>query len=88
MVTDVTPEDPLMSEEIFGPVLPIVTVDSVEEAAAFIKEREKPLSLYIFSQDRAVQDKMIASTSSGSVCCNDVMVQVSRRSLRFLTNFA
>eukprot|EP01120_Amphizonella_sp_Union-15-10_P006900 TRINITY_DN2284_c0_g2_i1.p1 TRINITY_DN2284_c0_g2~~TRINITY_DN2284_c0_g2_i1.p1 ORF type:complete len:518 (+),score=90.32 TRINITY_DN2284_c0_g2_i1:44-1555(+) len=64
----------LMEEEIFGPLLPIVVYDSFAEAVQFIKERPKPLSLYLFSKDKKVQDHVIKHTSSGGVVLNDVIV--------------
>lgn len=54
ILTDVSPESKVMEEEIFGPVLPIVTVKSVEEAIEFINRREKPLALYVFSNNKQV----------------------------------
>lgn len=54
ILTDVSPESKVMEEEIFGPVLPIVTVKSVEEAIEFINLREKPLALYVFSNNKEV----------------------------------
>jgi len=83
VVTNVTRDDPLMSEEIFGPILPIVTVSGHEEAIEFVNAGEKPLSLYIFSQDKKLQKAIYGETSSGSVCCNDAMVQLSVESLPF-----
>ena len=54
ILTDVSAESKVMEEEIFGPVLPIVTVKSVEEAIEFINRREKPLALYVFSNNKQV----------------------------------
>jgi len=83
VVTNVSKDDPLMSEELFGPIFPVVTVSGPEEAIEFINANEKPLSLYVFSQDKNVQRKIYSETSSGSVCCNDAMVQLSVESLPF-----
>lgn len=55
-----------MGEEIFGPVLPIINVCSVKEAIDFIKKRDKPLSLYLFSEDVKVIDDFVRNTSSGT----------------------
>ncbi len=57
----------LMEEEIFGPVLPLVTVDSAEEAIGFINAREKPLALYVFSENEAVKKDFLEQTSSGAL---------------------
>lgn len=54
ILTDVSPESKVMEEEIFGPVLPILTVRSVDEAIEFINRREKPLALYVFSNNKKV----------------------------------
>lgn len=54
ILTDVSPESKVMEEEIFGPVLPILTVKSVDEAIEFINCREKPLALYVFSNNKKV----------------------------------
>ncbi|XP_017277490.1 aldehyde dehydrogenase family 3 member A2 [Kryptolebias marmoratus] len=67
----VTGESRVMEEEIFGPLLPIITVDGVEDAIQFINNREKPLVLYVFSHDTKLIKRMIAGTSSGAVLAND-----------------
>ncbi|XP_073902782.1 aldehyde dehydrogenase, dimeric NADP-preferring [Castor canadensis] len=83
ILTDVDPESPVMQEEIFGPVMPIVCVHSLEEAIQFINQREKPLALYVFSSNDKVIKKMIAETSSGGVTANDVIVHITVHSLPF-----
>uniref|UniRef100_A0A3Q2X9I6 Aldehyde dehydrogenase n=1 Tax=Hippocampus comes TaxID=109280 RepID=A0A3Q2X9I6_HIPCM len=70
-------------EEIFGPLLPIVTVSGLDEAISFINERDKPLALYIFSSDKQVTKKMIEETTSGGVTVNDVMMHYTLISLPF-----
>ncbi|KAF6092128.1 aldehyde dehydrogenase 3 family member A1 [Phyllostomus discolor] len=72
-----------VKEEIFGPIMPIVCVRSLEEAIQFINQREKPLALYVFSQNDRVIKKMIAETSSGGVTVNDVILHISVHSLPF-----
>lgn len=57
MVKDVKGDDSLMRDELFGPVLPIVPVDSIEDAVKFVNERPHPLALYVFSNDQGVKDK-------------------------------
>ncbi|KAF9802238.1 hypothetical protein IEO21_09917 [Rhodonia placenta] len=76
IVRDVGPKDSLMSEELFGPVLPIVPVSDVDEAIAFIGERDHPLCLYIFSNDAAFKTKVIDNTLSGTVAINDTLLQI------------
>ncbi|KAM5306488.1 aldehyde dehydrogenase, dimeric NADP-preferring isoform 2-T2 [Glossophaga mutica] len=83
ILTDVDPESPVMQEEIFGPIMPIMCVRSLEEAIQFINQREKPLALYVFSQNDRVIKKMIAETSSGGVTANDVILHLSVHSLPF-----
>lgn len=75
--------DPIMQEEIFGPILPILSYDSLEEAIVRVNERPKPLALYFFSRDRQKQAQILQSTSSGGVCLNDTVMQVAVLSLPF-----
>ncbi|XP_075445714.1 aldehyde dehydrogenase family 3 member A2 isoform X2 [Ascaphus truei] len=83
VLTDVKPESMVMQEEIFGPLLPIVSVGNVEEAIQFINQREKPLALYVFSKDKKVIKKMISETSSGGVTANDVIMHFTVTELPF-----
>jgi aldehyde dehydrogenase (NAD+) len=76
ILTNVDTNSKVMQEEIFGPVLPIVPVNSVDEAIDFINDRPKPLALYIFSNSTATQDKVLKSTFSGGVAINDAILQV------------
>uniref|UniRef100_A0A914C6C5 Aldehyde dehydrogenase n=1 Tax=Acrobeloides nanus TaxID=290746 RepID=A0A914C6C5_9BILA len=83
IITDVDGEDSLMGEEIFGPILPIIQAESLEKAIDLINKRPKPLSLYVFSDEQKHVDKVLKGTSSGSVCVNDVMMQMSLDTLPF-----
>ncbi|XP_023206589.1 fatty aldehyde dehydrogenase-like isoform X1 [Xiphophorus maculatus] len=85
VLKDVPPHSRLMQEEIFGPVLPIVTVSDMEDAINFINEREKPLALYIFCSDQKTKaiKRMIEETTSGGVTVNDVMMHYTVSSLPF-----
>ncbi|XP_054161358.1 aldehyde dehydrogenase family 3 member B1-like isoform X2 [Oppia nitens] len=83
ILVDVSPNDPIMSEEIFGPVLPIVNVSSEEEAINFINKGEKPLSLYLFSSNKNTIKKFLNETSSGSVCVNDCVFHLCVDTLPF-----
>ncbi|XP_077867118.1 aldehyde dehydrogenase family 3 member A2-like [Saccoglossus kowalevskii] len=83
VVTDVKHSDPVMEQEVFGPVLPIFTVDNVQDAINFINSREKPLALYVFSKDKSVIKNMIDNTSSGGACGNDVMMHAGVNTLPF-----
>ncbi|KAI1902876.1 hypothetical protein AGOR_G00020820 [Albula goreensis] len=83
VLRDVKPDAKVMQEEIFGPLLPIVTVSGLDEAIRFINEREKPLALYVFSSSSRVVKRMIAETSSGGVTANDVLMHYTVPSLPF-----
>ncbi|POX58956.1 aldehyde dehydrogenase family protein [Streptomyces sp. Ru62] len=67
VLADVDPESPVMREEIFGPILPIVTVPGLDEAIGFINDRDKPLALYVFSESGETRDRIAAETSSGGL---------------------
>ncbi|NWH80560.1 AL3B1 dehydrogenase, partial [Piaya cayana] len=83
VLVDVQPSDPVMQEEIFGPILPIVTVASVDDAIAFINARERPLALYVFSSDHKVVNRVLERTSSGGFCANDTIMHMTLTSLPF-----
>ncbi|KAL4647178.1 fatty aldehyde dehydrogenase-like [Arapaima gigas] len=83
VLRDVKPEAKVMQEEIFGPILPILTVSSADEAIHFINSREKPLALYIFSSNKKLIKRMIAETSSGGVLANDCLVHFTVSALPF-----
>uniref|UniRef100_A0A8C7K246 Aldehyde dehydrogenase n=1 Tax=Oncorhynchus kisutch TaxID=8019 RepID=A0A8C7K246_ONCKI len=83
VVKDVPPHARLMQEEIFGPLLPIVTVSDIDDAIHFISEREKPLAIYVFSSNKKVIKRMLAETTSGGVTVNDVMMHYTLNSLPF-----
>uniref|UniRef100_A0A8C6L6G7 Aldehyde dehydrogenase family 3 member A2 n=1 Tax=Nothobranchius furzeri TaxID=105023 RepID=A0A8C6L6G7_NOTFU len=72
-----------MTEEIFGPLLPIVTVSGLEEAIQFINDREKPLVLYVFSNDQKLIQRVMSETSSGALLANDCMVHFIDNALPF-----
>jgi aldehyde dehydrogenase (NAD+) len=70
IVVDPDPGAPLMSEEIFGPVLPVLTVPTIEAAIDFVNDRPKPLALYLFTGSRAVREQVLTSTTSGGAVVN------------------
>ena len=72
-----------MQEEIFGPILPVIGCDNLDEAIDFINKRPKPLALYIFSENKKAINKTILSTSSGGVCVNDVVSHIINPELPF-----
>ncbi|XP_076953691.1 aldehyde dehydrogenase family 3 member F1-like [Bidens hawaiensis] len=65
----------IMNEEIFGPLLPVITMDKIEESIEFINSKPKPLALYAFTKHENFKKRILAETSSGSVTFNDTMVQ-------------
>ncbi|XP_060521629.1 aldehyde dehydrogenase, dimeric NADP-preferring-like [Cylas formicarius] len=83
VLTDVKPDDEIMQEEIFGPLLPIIPVRDAIEAVNFINRREKPLALYIFTKDKEVQRMFLENTSSGGVTINDTLMHVNVETLPF-----
>ncbi|KAF5463049.1 hypothetical protein F2P56_018998 [Juglans regia] len=68
-------EAEIMTEEIFGPLLPIITIDKIQESIDIINSRSKPLAIYAFTKDETLKRKILAETSSGSVVFNDTMIQ-------------
>ncbi|OQC11527.1 MAG: Aldehyde dehydrogenase [Tenericutes bacterium ADurb.Bin087] len=67
----------LMREEIFGPILPIITYETLDEAIDFINARPKPLALYLFTKSKAIIKKVLSKTTSGSAAINDAVVQLA-----------
>ena len=80
---EVADDAPSMTEEIFGPVLPIRSVADTDEAVAFINDRDKPLALYVFADNDVIARDVVDRTSSGSVCVNATLFQVSVADLPF-----
>lgn len=74
ILDDVKETDLIMQEEIFGPILPILYVDDVNEAIKYINRNDKPLALYLFSKDKKVVDLVLNNTSSGGVTVNDTVM--------------
>lgn len=83
LLDDVSPESPCMQEEIFGPLLPIITWDSPEEVENFVLSRPKPLACYIFTAKRSTERRLLASISAGDVCINDTIVHLAVPTLPF-----
>ncbi|XP_018326276.1 aldehyde dehydrogenase, dimeric NADP-preferring [Agrilus planipennis] len=83
VLVNVHPNDPIMQEEIFGPILPILTVNDVSEAVNFINSRERPLALYIFTKNKKVKDSILKETSSGGVAINDTVMHTIVDTLPF-----
>lgn len=83
LIEKVNLEDRLMQEEIFGPILPIISFKEISEAIKFINGRPKPLALYIFSHGKWNVRKILRQTSSGGACINDLMLQVANHHIPF-----
>ncbi|HBF31067.1 MAG TPA: coniferyl aldehyde dehydrogenase [Rhizobium sp.] len=73
----------LMEEEIFGPILPIVPYDTLEDAIAFVRARPRPLALYIFTHDRRVEHRVLEQTISGNVTVNGTLLHITQNDLPF-----
>ena len=72
-----------MKEEIFGPVLPVLPVDSIEAAIEFVNQRDRPLALYLFTRRQNVEDEVLLRTSSGGVCVNGTMLHAASPEMPF-----
>ena len=82
LLAEVSPESPVMQDEIFGPLLPMIPFDETDEALRFIREREKPLALYYFGPTAAGRE-FIRRTSSGGACINDTIMHIANAHLPF-----
>ncbi|MEG4146018.1 aldehyde dehydrogenase [Microcoleus sp. Pol12B5] len=76
-------DSPVMQDEVFGPILPVLEYDDFGEAIAQINARPKPLALYLFSKNKEKQERVLRETSSGGVCLNDTVMQVGVKDLPF-----
>jgi aldehyde dehydrogenase (NAD+) len=83
VVVDPDPDEPLMSNEIFGPILPVISVQSLDEAISFVNSRPKPLSAYLFTKTRAVRERVIKEVPAGGMLVNHLAFQVSTARLPF-----
>ena len=83
VLTGVTPDMEIMQSEIFGPILPIIAYDSLDEAIQFVQSRPKPLALYIFGKSKRDIDRVLRETTSGSTCVNHCILQIENLSVPF-----
>jgi aldehyde dehydrogenase (NAD+) len=83
VLRDVTWDDPIMKEEIFGPLLPVLTYSSIDELIAILQTKEKPLALYLFSENKKTQEKIWKHLSFGGGAINDTLMHVSNPHLPF-----
>ncbi len=77
LLLDTTDEMTVMQNEIFGPLLPVVPYDSIDDAMVYIQQRPRPLALYLFSYDKQLQQKIIHQTHAGGMCINDTVFHVA-----------
>ena len=83
IVVDPALDEPLMTDEIFGPILPVVTVQSLDEAIDFVNARPKPLAAYLFTKSKNVRERVIKEVSSGGLLVNHLLFQFSTTKLPF-----
>ncbi len=83
VVVDPDPDEPLMKNEIFGPILPVISVQSLDDAIRFVNSRPKPLSAYLFTKSRAVRERVIKEVPAGGMLVNHLAFQVSTAKLPF-----
>ena len=83
IMDNVTFSDLVMQEEIFGPLLPVLTVGSMEEAIAFVNRRPKPLALYLFTENREAEKNVLEYTSFGGGCINDTIIHLATSQMGF-----
>ena len=72
-----------MQEEVFGPILPILTYDNLDEMIAQVKSGQKPLSCYVFTKNKTIKNKILSEISFGGGCVNDAMIHISNSNLGF-----
>lgn len=83
ILTEMAEDSPVMSEEIFGPILPVLEFSELDAVLAKLRDLPSPLAVYLFSGDRALQDRVLAGTQSGGVCLNDTILQLLGHDLPF-----
>ena len=82
IIDNVSLDNPIMQEEIFGPIFPVVTFSNIDEAISLVTEREKPLALYYFG-DNKTANHVLKHTSSGGACVNDTIMHIANEKLPF-----
>jgi len=82
IIDEITPESRIMEEEIFGPLLPVMTFDHIDETTDYINNHEKPLAFYYFGKDKGAKE-ILRKTSSGGACINDTILHIANHHLPF-----
>jgi aldehyde dehydrogenase (NAD+) len=83
VLSGVSTNDPVMEDEIFGPILPVLSYDSIDEVIRYVKSRPKPLALYLFTENKSLQKKVLHEVSFGGGGINEVILQFSNDRLPF-----
>ena len=83
LVNNLKLESPIMTEEIFGPILPIISFEKIEEIVQIINQKEKPLALYLFTNNKKVEEKILKDISFGGGCINDTIMHLASETLPF-----
>jgi aldehyde dehydrogenase (NAD+) len=83
VVVDPDPAEPLMTDEIFGPILPVMTVQSLDDAIGFVNSRPKPLAVYLFTKTKSIRERVIKEVSAGGMVINHLLFQFSTNKLPF-----
>ena len=82
IIDDIQPDDPIMQEEIFGPILPVMTFTDIDEAIEHINKNEKPLAFYYFGKNQKAKE-VFAKTTSGGGCINDTLMHIANHNMPF-----
>ncbi|WP_283123865.1 aldehyde dehydrogenase family protein, partial [Angelakisella massiliensis] len=83
LLADVSPDSPVMQEEIFGPILPMMEYTDLDKVIDFIRSRPKPLALYLFTSDHATEKKVLEQVSFGGGCINDTIIHLATSHMPF-----
>jgi aldehyde dehydrogenase (NAD+) len=83
VLVDITPDSPIMQEEIFGPILPVITFKDMDEAISFVRSREKPLAFYLFTRNRETERRVLGECSFGGGCINDTIIHLATPHMGF-----
>ncbi|MCF0177625.1 MAG: aldehyde dehydrogenase family protein, partial [Bacteroidales bacterium] len=83
IMDNVTADDAIMKEEIFGPILPVMTWKKIDDVEEFIIKRAKPLACYVFTNDKAIEERFTKYVSFGGGCINDVINHIATETMGF-----
>ena len=83
VVVDPDPDEPLMTDEIFGPILPVMTAQSLDDAISFVNSRPKPLAAYLFTRTKSIRERVIKEVSAGGMVVNHLLFHFATNKLPF-----